>query len=245
MYLTVAFLPAVIVIQAYFLHENWQFGSFVYHPILYFNPEQKIVAYIVGFIFDSWFIFYIWGAMFITLQINLSFMFTVKTTIVKMMEITRKTQMSKIGLQQIMTIYSQLRIVTTFYNNIFGKLFVPGLKAMLGVMLVQNVFVTVRLADKGGWIVLAFGLSGGLCILAMMIIFVGFNAMVNDYSRRFAVHLKQNKQCCGRLGTKLIRSYREVAVSSGGMYIIEKKTCLTVLAMVSNICGSVLISVKV
>ncbi len=245
MYLTVVFLPAVTLVQAYFLHQNWQFGSFVYHPILYLFPEQKIIAFGIGVLFDGWFIFYIWGAMFITLQINLSFMFTVKTTIVKMMEITGKKQTSISDLQQIMAIYSQLRIITTFYNNLFGKLFVPGLKSMMGIMLVQNVFVSVRLAGRGGWIVLVFGVSCSLCIVAMMMIFVGFNAMVNDYSKRFGTYLNKHNKFCGRFGTKLIKSYKEIAVTSGGMYIIEKKTCLTVLAMISNICGSILISVKI
>ncbi len=144
-----------------------------------------------------------------------------------------------------MSIYSQLRIVTTIYNNVFGKLFGPGLKSMMGIMLVQNIFVSVRLADRGGWINLTFVVSCSLYIIAMMMIFVGFNTMVNDCSRRFGSYLNKSNQFCMRVVTKLIKSYKEIAVTSGGMYIIEKKTSLTVLAMISYTCGSVFISVKI
>ncbi len=166
-YLSIVFLPPVMIIQGYYLHENWQFGSFVYHPILYFYPEQKTVAFIIGLIFDTWFIFYIWGSFFMALQINLCFMLTVKTTIIKMMELASRKQLSQKRLLQQMEIYNQLRILTRCYYNVFGKRFVPGVKLLLGVMLVQSVFIAVRLAGKGGWMVFVFGVSGGVCIISV------------------------------------------------------------------------------
>lgn len=172
-------------------------------------------------------------------------MFTVKTVMIQVMKIGLRGRTLQRLLEEQLSIYSQLRILTNLYNNVFGRIFIPGLKLTLGVMLVQSVFITVRLAPQGGFIVLAFGFLGGLAIGFILLMFIGFTALVNEYSKRFSKYIKRKEGSYTKYGRSLIKAYKIVAVSSGSMYNIEQITCLTVLGIISNVTGSVLISVKI
>ncbi len=237
--------PVLIAIHVFYLKEQWQFGSFVYHSILYFYPDKKLISFVSGVCFDIWFILYITAAIFLMLQVNLSFMFTVKTTIVKIMALGLKKNTPQKRLEEQFVIYSQLRILKNLYNNVFGKIFIPGLKLTLGIMVVQSVFVTVRLASKEGLVVLALGILGGIVQSVVLLMFIGFTALVNDYSKQLLMYIRRNEGLYTKYGRLLMKSYKIIAVTSGGMYNIEQVTCLTVLGIISNVCGSVLISIKI
>lgn len=234
------------MIYAWFQQQGyWQMGSFVYHALSQTMPN---IAVLLGMLFNEWHFSYICGTFYFSFYINLAFMHTFKAAIVKMMEMENKVgQRSLKLLQEQLLIYSKLRIVTTLYNDVYGKLYVPSLKAILGIMLVQSVFISVRLSGLGGasgMLVTMFGIAGVVISIVVIPLFVGFMAMVNEFSKRFLRYLRKRGHFHGEIGRRLVRSYRIQAVRSGGMYTIEKLTCLTVLGLISNLCGSVLISIK-
>ncbi len=243
-YTSAGFLPTITVIYAWFQQKGyWQMGSFVYHAL---STRMPKIAVFFGMLFNEWHFSYVCGTFYFSFHISLAFMHTFKTTMVKTMEMDNKAGQRPLKLlQEQMLIYSKLRIVTTLYNDVYGKLYVPSLKAILGIMLVQSVFISVRLSGTGGtsgMLVTTFGIAGVVISIVVIPLFVGFMAMVNEYSKRFLGFLR--KRGHGELGRRLVRSYRIEAVRSGGMYTIEKLTCLTVLGLISNLCGSVLISIK-
>lgn len=112
-------------------------------------------------------------------------------------------------------------------------------------MVVQSVFTTVGLGSDGGFIVLAFGLVGGIAVTFALLMFIGFTALINDCCKRFSVFIKGKEKLYTKYGRTLIKAYKIIAVTSGGMYSIEHLTCLTVLGIISNVSGSVLISVQI
>lgn len=239
-----------MLIHLYFIKDDFTFGSFFFKVSLFLLPDRFIAATFVGLIFDLWFVFYIWGPMFLVLHINLGLMHTFKTAVLLMMQAPSKNckvTSSKLLLEKHMLIYSMLRIITELYNNVFGPILVPGATSVMGAMIALSIFVCVRLAGKGGPLVALFGISGGFCVAGVLIVFVTFLAMVHDYSTKFWQWLRKNKDKSfrGTLGRRLVMSYKVVAVSSGGMYKIQRTTCLTVLGLVSNVSASVLIAIKI
>ncbi len=118
--------------------QNWQFGSFFYKTTLYAFSNNCIFAIIVGFCFDNWFIFYIWGTMFIILHTNLAYMFTFKTAVLKIIENSR---FRKPGIQEKLLIYAKLRVLTNIYNNVFGVMLIPALKSTFSIMIILSAFI--------------------------------------------------------------------------------------------------------
>lgn len=176
-------------------------------------------------------------------------MHTFKTAISKIMHSGTRRSFnfgSLKRLQEQFLIYSKLRLVSNAYNNVFGLLYVPSIKTVFGLMLVQAVFITIRLGKRGGFLVAFFGGSCSILGFFVIVIFIEFTAMVDKSSVQFHNWLKTgNMNCSGPYARRLIKSYKLEAVKSGNFYKIQKITCLTVLGFLGNACGSALISVKI
>lgn len=198
---------------------------------------------------DVWFCFYVWGTYFLSLHINLIYMHTFKTALNQIIDSgTRKCANfgSLKQLQEQFFIYSKLRLLTNTYNKVYGNLYVPNIKTVFSIMLVQALFITVRLSGRGGFLVAFFGGSCSVVGLVFIVMFVEFTAMVSESSEQFYRWIRQNnKNMYGPYGRKLINSFKVEAVKSGNFYKIQKITCLTVLGFLGNLCGSALISIKI
>lgn len=213
----------------------------------------------IGLVVDLWHILLMWGSYLINLHVNLAFMHTFKTTIEGMLSRSfrrsskrvNESNFSALGLyskldrlQDQMLIYSKLRILTAIYNNVYGALYVPSVKSCCAMIIVMSVFISIRLAPVSSPLV---GIFGALCTFMCafgMTIFIMFMAMVNEFSVKFGKYLKRVPKN-GAFARRLVRSFREEAVKSGQFYNIQRITCLTVLGLTSNMCGSALISFKV
>lgn len=149
------------------------------------------------------------------------------------------------NLEEEMLIYSKLRILTTSYNEVFHQLYVPQIKSIFGMLIVQSMLGFVRLSGRGESFVSFFCFSC-LCVgLVCLSMFISFTAMVHESSSKFQKHLKNNgERYQGKLGRRLVRSYKVEAVKSGDFYKVYKITCLTVLGFLANACGSALLSIK-
>lgn len=224
------------------------------------TPPVAILLSTVCVLVDLWFVLYIAGGSFYFLHVNLEYMHIFKTAIDKLM-------ISKDRLEAQLRIYTKLRVITTIFNSVFGKVYIPLMKTLLGTMIVQSAFITVRLADRTGWFVTVFGVSVAFIVIISLSLFITFTALVHAYSSKFHDYLKR-KSAWGsmlrsrsrsnmRTGTEkkslvlerqwnkvLMNGFRVEAVKSGSFYQIQRETCLTVLGLLGNICGSALISVK-
>lgn len=72
--------------------------------------------------------------------------------------------------------------------------------------------------------------------------------MVNERSRKLENFLRKRQEVeifSSKLSRRLLRAFKVEAVKSGGFYELTKLTCLTVLGLISNMTGSVLMSIKI
>ncbi len=241
-----------------FQKDFWQLGSFAYHSILYCGGNE-ILATIIGLVVDVWHLLLMWGSYLINFHVNMAFMHTFKTAIEVMLSSSfRKSSKIVVGnhlsalglysksgrLQDQMLIYSKLRILTTMYNNVFGALYVPSVKSCCAMVIVMSVFISIRLAPVSSPLVGIFGVLCTFLCTSGVTMFIMFMAMVNEYSVKFGKYLKRTPKN-GSFERRLVRSFREEAVNSGQFYQIKRVTCLTVLGLISNMCGSALISFKI
>ncbi len=141
-------------------------------------------------------------------------------------------------------IYRKLRIVTGLYNEVFGNVFVSPFKANLGLGIVASVFNLVRLSSVSP-VILVFGALICLCCTGVLVVFISFMSMVNQYSIKLGARFGGGGLTLSKEGRRLARSFKVESVKSGIFYDIKKITCLTFLGMVGNLAGSVLISLKI
>lgn len=227
----------------------WQLGSHVSRGILWIDPDNNMLALIIGLAVDHWHITHMQSPGMLVVHFNMSFMHTFKTSIHKILErqlkpATTSVQRSLRYLQEDMRTYSKLRILTTLYNSIYGDLYVFPFKMLMATCLVLMATITVTSARQGGHsFLLLFGaLCNSLCT-TFLIVFTTFMAMVNEYSVKLLKNLRTRRECQATcLGRRLIKSFKVEAVRSGNFYGIQRISCLTLLGLISNLIGSVLIS---
>lgn len=214
--------------------------SFCYGYLLYvtFLRWNFYIAAALKIFVELWFGFVIWGAYILLLQVNLSYMLLFKTTTIKLAE-------NNFDLRNCTNVYSKLRILNTLYNNSYGEYYVPLVKAISSMLMVLGALLSIRFADVEKDNKMAFTLCGAFffgCVAVLLIAFISFAATINHYSLRLKIFLQRETKALGKLNRRLLRMYKEEAVSSGGMYDIRKFTCVTVLGFLSNLIASALMS---
>lgn len=248
-----SFIPVTIL----FMDNVWQLGSHFCRAILTICGYQfKHVALLLGVIIDLWQLGGCWAAGLMMFQLNLVFMHTFKTSVRLIMENKLKRRWSMIStaevpgsksillsrLREDMLIYSKLRVLTTAYNDIWGMVYVGQFKSLLAACIVEFTFIAVRLPHDP--LILLVGIStAGICV-AVLAVLITFFAMVNEYSLKLKEDLLSRKLGKIKEARRIINAFRVEAVKCGNFYIIKRMTCLTVLALISNLTGSVLISFK-
>lgn len=238
----------MVGIYYHFRQDYWQMGSYFYRIVLLLthgstkDTSNDLTASLIALLVDMWVLFYAWGSWMISMHLNLCFMHTFKTTLAQMMRMT--IQQNTGSLLEQMFIYSKLRILTTVFNQVYGKLYIPFIKSFMGMMISAGVLISVRLAPKSDLLVGIFGFTIVTSCTIVMALFISFTAMPNEYSEKFYKFLKKRK-FHGAVGRRLVRAYKVEAVLSGDFYKITRMTCLTVLGLLSNLCGSMLISIKI
>lgn len=233
----------------HFRQNYWQLGSHAYRMVLQFYPQESgndTLASVIGVGVDMWEMFHAWGGFLFSFHLNLAFMHTFKSAIQLILDnrLQQKETSRSSRLTEKVFIYRKLRILTTVFNNVFGMTYIPASKTMMGLMISGSVVVSVRLAPRSHMLVGLFGVSMGLIGIACMSMFIIFTAMVNEYSLKFKNHLNCG-EFYGNQARRVLRAFRVEAVKSGGFYAIQRNTCLTVLGLIANMCGSILISVKI
>lgn len=239
----------LIPISLMFQHEVWQLGSHFSRFILWIAPNQKLIAATVGVLVDQWHLTVIQGPNLLVVHISTSFMHTFKTSVEKILQRQLKSTSTGVSkslqcLQEDMQIYSKLRILTTLYNGIFGAIYVFPFKVMMAFFLVLIATITATVAGQGGHLFILF--FGAVCTTVgtiFLVIFTAFMAMVNEYSAKLLKNLKMRRECQATpVGRRLIQSFKVEAVRSSSFYAIRRISCLTLLAFIANLTGSVLIT---
>lgn len=238
----------ILPIFILFLEEQFKFGHL---PFFLLKATNFYLAVIVSITVDIWYVFMIWGAYLLTFHINLAFMHTFKTTVqlILMTSNNRKSSLAK--LQETMLIYSKLRILTTTYNTLYGALYVTPIKSMFGSMIILSALLSIRLATRDDMAARVCGISMFVLVTGIVIVFLTFTAMVNEWSINLENFLRQKygrgegMLSSRKFSRRLLRSFKAEAVKSGNFYNIKRLTCLTVLGLYSNMTASVLMSVKI
>lgn len=234
----------------------WQLGSQVYRILLSFNPTisiPKSTIVVIGVIVDFWHIAGTSGPMLLNLLINLLFMHLFKSVmhqILTRQKVSRKDWRKRghelMELKEDLQIYARLRIITTLYNNVFGKGYVSPIKTVMVMCTVMGSVVAVSLhGDEENLLVFLLSLSSGICCGGVLIAFVVFMASIHDYSVKLRDNVRGRTVVLqDKLGKRLVKAFKTEAVKSGIFYAVQKMSCLTLVSFLSNVTGSALISLK-
>ncbi|CAL8145189.1 unnamed protein product [Orchesella dallaii] len=121
-------------------------------------------------------------------------------------------------------------------------IYVPYISSATGFGFVQGIFMTVRMAYMANVIITGLGI---LCILicgSILLVVTTIAGTINEQSLMFVRHVK-GKGYRGSLGRRIVRAFKIVSVKSGNLYEVKRLTSLTVLGMLANVSGSVLLSI--
>ncbi len=216
------------------LNEPFQLGYPVYILLKSWNIYA---ATILSICVDLWFGLTIWGSCILLLHVNLSYMVTLKSTIVELTQ----SELTNPHFLNCFHIYSTYRIVNTLYNRVY----LPPAQALFSMNAVASAVLCIRFSSKDDIpFIVCFG-SYLVFIVFALVMLLSFTAMVNQYSIKLEKYVKNNNRFLGKYCKCLVRSFKVECISSGGMYPIRKITCVTVLGFLSNLIGSALLSFKV
>lgn len=143
--------------------------------------------------------------------------------------------------------YNKLRIVTVQMNNTYCCIYYPVVNSVVGAMTIEAIFMTVKFIDLDNLFIRGFGIvaivTGGL----FLVLVTAFTASVNETALQFHKFLRQSVLIVNvnKVMHKIFRSVRVESLKCGEYYEIRKVTCLTLLGIVTNVAGSLLISIKI
>lgn len=261
-------LIVICMIPLMFLFEGglWIMGTYVSRFLLFAFPQWKATSFGIGLVTDILAMLTITGVMFLCFHINLLYMQTFKTgieLILRRRQVSKarqkllnngkvemhlsfqgKEQLGTRNLRQDLQTYSNLRILSTLYSETFGNTFVPTLFSMLATMVILGMLLGIRLSHNDP-VIITLGLSLWICGSAVLILFSTFTSMVHEYSKKLEKNLKQ-RRCTLRSkeARRLVKAFKVEVVRSGCFYPIRRNTCLTMLGLLANVAGSMLISFK-
>lgn len=255
-------IPLLIMFQG----EVWLLQTYVSEVVLILMPRWNIFSLIIGMGVDILVMVVMCGTGYFSIHVNMLFMQTFKTgveCILRSRRVTKirqkfldgqqsglriskgKLDISTTALRRDLLNYSKLRLLTTLYNATYGRTYIPMLLTLLATMIIFGVFLTIRLS-RGDPIILMLGLTLWIMCSGIMIMLTSFMAMVDQYS------VKMKRDVKGRRGTlqgkearQLVKATRVEAVQSGSFFPIRRYTCLTMLGLLANVTGSLLISVQI
>ncbi|CAL8109046.1 unnamed protein product [Orchesella dallaii] len=143
--------------------------------------------------------------------------------------------------ERIFQTYSKLGVLTTVYNNVYGTWYIPQVNSVFGACIVIGAFMAIRMYQISNNVAMLFSgiglMNAGVASLGLLTLFA---SMVHQNSLLLQINLK--KCVKGRYLKRLLRAYKIESVKSGSFYEIHRITTLTVLALVSNVTSSLLIS---
>lgn len=261
-HMTFCILTCLLPMLIIFYGEKFQIDFYVSSAVLWVFPTLAKTAFIIGIIMDALYVFKVWGGSLFTIHINFLFMHTFKTAIQKIIScrqvLRRRSKQFGIpsenmfylndntrSLRNDLFVYSKLRILATVYNSTFGRFYVPNMLNTFAFFFVQGIFIAVRLS-KGDIFILLFGMSTCIGCAGTMCLLTTFMAMVHNNSLKMWRDLRGRTGALqGREGRRLVRSYKVEAVRNTSFHEIKRVTCLTMLGLVANISGSLLISIQI
>lgn len=106
------------------------------------------------------------------LHINMTFMLTFKTIKDFLILEDSKSFHQKLKFKSQILIDSSLQIITIIYNNVFGLIFVPGFKSILGMMKGFLVFTWANLLAKRDVLVKTFAILRASAQVLIFVLFV-------------------------------------------------------------------------
>ncbi len=142
--------------------------------------------------------------------------------------------------------YNQLRIMITMFNNAYSSAYYPMVNTVFGTLTILGIFMAFKLLYLESVLVTGFGIVSLFCCGVLLIVITALTATVNESSTQLRCLLvRQDKIFQQKVGQKLLKAYKLTSIRCGKYYEIRKITSLTLLGMVINMAGSLLISIKI
>jgi len=224
-----------------FRDDVWHYGSNVYHLSKYIGVSIQTSTGIAIHA-EMFFITNLWGVFIAAVYINILVFQCINLSFKQLLtssEVTSRTQ-----LYSKLLAYQQLRILIALFNNTFGFYYIPYITTAFGLMFIIGMFMVVKLTFLKSFIVVALG---GISIVFCGIFISLLTALagsVHSSSRKFLRNLK-SQQHKGNFSKCVMKAVKIMAVKSGCLYEIHMETSLTLLGLLVNISGSLMLSVSV
>lgn len=196
------------------------------------------MATAVQIFIDMWITYQCWGAFIFAMHITLHYIQTYKVTLNYLVA-------TNVNVQNSIRFYSELRVISTVFNATFGRTYLPNAQIYLAFLVCSGIFIAVKLTDSGYWFLRIMGVNCSISSSIILVVFIAYLAMVSETSLRFRSSLKQSQimQHTKEM-RKLFQKVKVESITIGNFYIVEQITCLTGLGILSNICGSLLITIQ-
>ncbi|CAL8145192.1 unnamed protein product [Orchesella dallaii] len=144
-------------------------------------------------------------------------------------------------LQQKLSIYQQLTVLYTLYNDSFGTHYIPFISSATGTGVVQGIFMTIKMAYLANVFITGLGILCFTVCGSVLMLVTTLTAGIHEQSSQFLCHIKAHGYR-GKCARRIVRAIHVVTVRSGSLYDIKRITTLTVLGMLANVSGSALLS---
>lgn len=141
--------------------------------------------------------------------------------------------------------YNQLRIMITMFNNAYSSAYYPMVNTVLGTLTILGVFMALKLLYLKSVLITGFGIMTIFCCGILLVVITSLTATVNENSTQYRQFLIKDKVYSQQFARKHLKAYKLMSIRCGEYYDIRKITSLTLLGMVINIAGSLLISIKI
>lgn len=204
---------------------------------------ENFVPILLVILVEVWFEATLWGGSFFIINVHLHYLQTVGSTLVLLRNAipVRKGQ-PLIKTQKILTIYSEIRILTTTYNSMFRSIFWPLWLTASGFIFIGGLCTFFKI-DSGNMVLLGFISCCVTVTLGFLIISSVFTARIHTESDNLHHWLMQNarRTKCDRA---LCASFKSIGVEIGSFYVVRKQTLFTLMGILTNATASALLSMR-
>lgn len=140
--------------------------------------------------------------------------------------------------------YFKLTLLSTIYNQSMGQLFLSRFKSTTAISCIASAFVLVKLFILNDVVITSFAICAVIVFTGTFSLLTKFCSKVHQDSTELRDYLLSQKMS-GKVVNKELKCFRVASVKIGSFFVVKRGTPLTMLAMISNVTMSMLISINV
>lgn len=159
-----------------------------------------------------------------------------------LLESAKSTQKEKIFIK-VLKAYFKLELLSTMYNETVGRYFLSRFNTIVAISIVASAFLFVRLFSLNDVAITGLSVGCGIIFVSLFSLMTTFCSKVQKDSTRLREFMIRHKMP-GKVVDREMKCFKTIGVSIGSFFLVKRATPLTMLAMISNMTMTMLISVN-